>query len=263
MLLNELFDNALPTTVLADQGATVKLEFTTTNGQYGTILFVYVAPPDYIMDFVHKYASLAKLDFTHYGLELAYDTLRKQGFNYVDVSFEVSGTTSKTGKGEQHEIFATIVTEVKKMVAKRSPDVITFSAEGESRQKLYARLAKVIGKDYLTYQVGEDFYLVEKDYTDTLDSLLETASTKKIDNREEKDTIKQKAKEAVPRVRSTIEFAFKDHPDANDAQILSIFQKSDMGRDTAISDYLTQSNSSKTYDQWIMDLIKRIRSESR
>jgi hypothetical protein len=82
-------------------------------------------------------------------------TLDVNGNKAVDFSFQDDRSQyHKTGKGEAVSIFSNVVSAVGAYVAKHDPPIITFSAEGGSRQKLYDRLTKTMAALFPQYKAS-------------------------------------------------------------------------------------------------------------
>jgi len=82
-----------------------------------------------------KFRTRSKREFT-----ITASTSRHAG---TEITFEDdSGSYRKTGMGEAHEVFTNVLAGLSLLVAEKKPPMMSFSASGESRQRLYDRLAK-------------------------------------------------------------------------------------------------------------------------
>jgi len=84
-------------------------------------------------------------------LENGYDEESIDNPSGWNVQFEVNGSISKTGQGEQFRIFSTVGAVVQDFMRRESPDKLSFSGSkkiGDDRTKLYTRLAKKIARKY-------------------------------------------------------------------------------------------------------------------
>lgn len=77
---------------------------------------------------------------------LGVKTNRKfEGEPVTDIQFsDAKGSFEVTGGGNAFEVFSTVVPATVSYLKEKNPNVATFSAKGESRQRLYDRLAKSV-----------------------------------------------------------------------------------------------------------------------
>lgn len=65
------------------------------------------------------------------------------------------GSTTILGTGNQFVVFSTVITAIKEVISKTNPKWVMFSAEEQSRIKLYLRMAKALSKgEPLIYRGG-------------------------------------------------------------------------------------------------------------
>lgn len=173
--LDELFDNARPTTVRSQTGDQTIIDFVTSGGQKGILVF-YHEPTnkDDIQNFLSRYSDIRQIENAHAVLPNMFKKLKKRKYSQLSISFSIGDSTNVTGKGEALEIFATVVAEIRKFVAKNSPDTIDFTGDSESRQKLYHRMTKVIGSGYKTHTQGKNFLMIKSKFATELESWINT-----------------------------------------------------------------------------------------
>lgn len=90
------------------------------------------------------------------------DSTEETGKNYWILEFEVNGRIEKQSKEliiKYVPMIISIVSQsVKTFIHKHRPDIIGFGAEGDSKQKLYNRLIKVLGYPYNVTKDGKMYW---------------------------------------------------------------------------------------------------------
>lgn len=178
MILNELFDNAVAVTTVTKGNGKDHYTFKTPNGLDGNIMFVYddIEPKILIEEYLEGINS-TMMDGDRIAPEYKEKLLAgawklKDENTTMDIVFTVDGSTNKTGKGEAHSIFATVVKQARLAVKEHSPLVISFSGAGKSRKKLYSSMARVLAHGYkMGVDEGYKFYLYSPEFMKTIREL--------------------------------------------------------------------------------------------
>jgi hypothetical protein len=125
-------------------------------------------------------AYKANIGYKEVGIQYYFEVVDAGGFplSGVDVTFEVNGTTKKTGGGDASTIFGAVVNHIKQFINQHSEiDAIEFSAskeQGLSRTRLYSAMvdklsqgtdwinAKTISKADKSVENADTFKLVRR-----------------------------------------------------------------------------------------------------